>query len=95
MVGLGVWSLAASKQREIDRAPTATVGDLEYLQDLEASARWRYRASNALIVGGVATLAAGAVLASLDLRAARRRGLALSPPPAGAGVVVTLTLGGR
>jgi hypothetical protein len=58
-VGVTMWALAASKQGEIDDAPTETAADLERLADLEASARTRATAGNLLVVGGAIAIVGG------------------------------------
>jgi hypothetical protein len=76
-LGVGALLLANGKQSEIDSAPTRTVDDLDHLVELEASARFRYRVSNALFVVGGLALGTAAVLAILDQRSERR--VAITP----------------
>jgi hypothetical protein len=59
--GAVFWTMAKSKQDEIDRAPVVTPGDLERLRELESDAKLRALVGNVLVAAGAVAVVGGVV----------------------------------
>lgn len=82
--------LAGNVQNDINDAPTTTPAELDALEELESSGRFRYRLTYGLFAAGAVTLAAGVTLAVMQRREKKRsaRSVAVVPTNGGAAAFV-------
>ncbi len=93
-IGAVLYTLAADKQDEIDRAPTDTLADLQRLESLESDGKNLATLGNAATVVGALAVGAGVTLAILQGRRAGERPRVSAAPTIGRGLGVVVTVGG-
>ena len=92
-LGAIFYSLASSKQSEVDDAPTDTGDDIRRLMDLEASGKRYTTIGNVLMIAGSISAVVGGVLVIMQARARpaeRATTIGMGPVSGGSGMALTL-----
>jgi hypothetical protein len=92
VVGVSLWSSASGLQDQIDRAPDATLGQIQALQDLEDRAGSKALWGNVFFFVGLAAAGVGGYFLWKDHT---NRNATVAPVPTEDGAGMTLVLGGR
>jgi hypothetical protein len=95
VLGAIFYSVASSKQSEVDEAPTETGEDIQRLMDLESSGKRYTTLGNVFMIGGGIAAVVGGVLVVMQARSKpTERPTAIGVAPTAAGDGMTIVFGG-